>query len=146
MSTPEFQAVENEMAPRLAEFGDKITQNEKLFARIAAVYDAREKTSLTPEQKRLVWLDYTNFVRAGAKLDTAAKERSSAINQRLASLFANFSQDILADESGYELVLDSEADCAGLPVISRYAASGQISTSSDHMIQRSGIDARSVVK
>src|SRR5262249_13221212 len=66
MSTPEFQKVEEEMAPRLAAFSDKITQNEKLFRRIAAVYDAREASNLTPEQKRLVWLDYTNFVRAGA--------------------------------------------------------------------------------
>ena len=72
MSTPEFQAVEREMAPKLAAFQDKITQNEKLFARIAAVYDARETSCKTPEQKRLAWYQYTSFVRAGAKLDAAA--------------------------------------------------------------------------
>jgi peptidyl-dipeptidase Dcp len=64
MNTPEFQAVETEMAPKLAAFRDRITQNAKLFARIAAVYDAREKSGLTPEQKRLAWLYYTEFVRA----------------------------------------------------------------------------------
>ena len=69
LSTPEFKQVEQTMAPRLAELGDKIAQNEKLFARIAAVYESPEKAKLTPEQQRLVWLDYTNFVRAGAKLD-----------------------------------------------------------------------------
>ena len=74
MSTPDFQEVEREMAPRLAAFSDQITQNEKLFRRIAAVYDAREKAKLTPEQKRLAWLDYTNFVRAGARLDAAGQE------------------------------------------------------------------------
>ncbi|HEV7502947.1 MAG TPA: M3 family peptidase, partial [Vicinamibacteria bacterium] len=77
MSTPDFQKVEEAMAPKLAAFSDQITQNEKLFKRIAAVYDAREKGTLTPEQKRLAWLDYTNFVRAGAKLDAVAKKRMS---------------------------------------------------------------------
>ena len=57
---------------------DEITQNEKLFQRIEAVYDAREKAKLTPEQQRLAWLDYTNFVRAGAKLDAAGQEAARA--------------------------------------------------------------------
>ena len=115
MSTPDFQKVEEEMAPKLAAFSDQITQNEKLFKRIAAVYDAREKGTLTAEQKRLVWLDYTNFVRAGAKLDAVAKKRMSEINQRLASLYTKFSQNLLADETDYVLFLDKESDLAGLP-------------------------------
>ena len=122
MATPEFQKVEEEMAPKLAAFADQITQNEKLFKRIAAVYDAREKGSLTPEQKRLVWLDYTNFVRAGARLDPTAKKRLSEINQRLASLYTKFSQNLLADETDYVLYLDKEADLAGLPESLRSAA------------------------
>ncbi len=122
MSTPEFQAVETEMAPKLAAFGDKVTQNEKLFQRIAAVYDQRDKPNLTPEQQRLVWLDYTNFVRAGAKLDAAAKKRMSEINQRLAALFTTFSQNLLADETDYVTLLDNEADLAGLPDSLRAAA------------------------
>ena len=122
MSNPEFQAVEREMAPKLAAFGDQITQNEKLFARIAAVYAARESSGLTPEQQRLVWLYHNNFVRAGAKLDAAAKQRLSAINQKLAGLYTNFGQNVLADEEGYVLVLESEADLAGLPDSLRSAA------------------------
>jgi len=122
MSTPDFQAVESEMAPKLAEFGDKVAQNEKLFARVAAVYETRETSGLSPEQQRLVWLDYTGFVRSGARLDKPAKERLSAINQRLASLFTSFSQNLLADESDYELVLEKEADLAGLPESLRQAA------------------------
>ena len=74
MSTPDYQAVEREMAPKLAAFSDQITQNPKLFARIKAVYDARETSGLTPEQKRLGWFYYNNFVRAGAQLDDAAKK------------------------------------------------------------------------
>jgi peptidyl-dipeptidase Dcp len=122
MSGPEFQAVEREMAPKLAAFGDKITQNEKLFARLATVYAARESSGLTPEQQRLVWLYHNNFVRAGARLDAAAKARLSEINQQLAGLYTKFSQNVLADEEGYVLVLESEADLAGLPESLRSAA------------------------
>jgi peptidyl-dipeptidase Dcp len=123
LSTPEFQAVETEMAPRMAAFNDTITQNEKLFKRIAAVYQARESGALTPEQKRLSWLDYTNFVRGGAKLDPPAKKRMSEINQRLASLYTTFTQNVLADETTYLLVLDKESDLAGLPDSVRQSAS-----------------------
>ena len=115
MDNEDFQKVESEMAPKLAEFGDKITQNEKLFARVAALYDARETSHLTPEQKRLVWFDYMGFVRYGARLDKPAKERLSAINQRLATLFTNFSQNLLADENDHALYLDKESDLDGLP-------------------------------
>jgi peptidyl-dipeptidase Dcp len=115
LSTPEFQALEQEMEPRLAAFRDQITQNEKLFARIAAVYETRDKGSLTPEQKRLTWLYYTGFVRAGAKLDAAAKKRTAEINQRLASLYTSFSQNVLADENDYVTLLETQADLAGLP-------------------------------
>ena len=114
MSTPEFQAVEREMAPKVAAFGDRITQNEKLFARIAAVYETREQAGLSPEQQRLAWLQYTSFVRAGAKLGTEAKERMSAINQRLATLYTQFGQNVLADETDHLLLLE-EQDLAGLP-------------------------------
>ena len=109
------QAVEREMAPKLAAFSDRITQNEKLFARIAAVYATRTTSGLSSEQQRLTWLYYTNFVRSGANLDAKAKERLSAINQRLATLYTNFSQNILAEENDQALILGSEADLAGLP-------------------------------
>lgn len=122
LSTPEFQAVETEMAPRLAAFQDQITQNEPLFKRIAAVYEARDTANLTPEQKRLSWLYYTNFVRAGAKLDAAAKKRVAEINERLASLFTTFTQNVLADETDYLTVIENEADLAGLPASLRSAA------------------------
>jgi peptidyl-dipeptidase Dcp len=115
MSGPEFQAVEREMAPRLAAFADELIQDSRLFQRIEAVYQSPEKAKLTPEQQRLAWLYYTSFVRAGARLDEASKKRMADINQRLASLFTAFSQNVLADEEGYTVVLESEADLAGLP-------------------------------
>jgi peptidyl-dipeptidase Dcp len=125
MNSPEFQAVQREMAPRLAAFSDRITQNEALFRRIDAVYNSPQKAQLTPEQQRLVWLYHTNFVRAGARLDGAAKTRLSEINQRLAQLFTSFNQNVLADESDYTLVLTTEAELAGLPESLRDAAAAE---------------------
>jgi peptidyl-dipeptidase Dcp len=122
MSTPEFQAVQREMAPRLAAFNDQITQNEALFRRIEAVYNSPAKQKLTPEQQRLAWYYHTNFVRAGARLDAKAKTRLSEINQRLAGLFTRFSQNVLFDENERFLELKSEADLAGLPPSVRDAA------------------------
>ncbi|HEX8254515.1 MAG TPA: M3 family peptidase, partial [Thermoanaerobaculia bacterium] len=122
MNSPEFQPIEREMAPKLAAFSDQITQNERLFRRIEAVYNSPEKSRLTPEQQRLVWLYHNNFVRSGAKLDAASKQRLSAINQELAGLFTRFSQNVLADETDQLLVLNSEADLAGLSPSLREAA------------------------
>ncbi|HEY3102610.1 MAG TPA: M3 family metallopeptidase [Pyrinomonadaceae bacterium] len=122
MSSPDFQAVQREMAPKLAAFGDKITQNEALFKRIEAVYNSPNKKKLTPEQQRLVWLYYTNFVRSGAKLDAKTKARLTEINQQLASLFTKFSNNVLFEEDNEFVQLKSEADLAGLPQSVRDAA------------------------
>lgn len=122
MSSPELQLVEREMAPKLAAFSDRITQNEALFRKIATIYEMREGGALHPEQARLVWRYYTDFVRAGAKLDPDAKARLSEINQRLAGLFTRFSQNVLADETSHYLVVESEAELEGLPESLRIAA------------------------
>jgi peptidyl-dipeptidase Dcp len=122
MNGPEFGAVEREMAPRLAAFGDQITQNEALFRRIAAVYESPDTVNLTPEQRRLAWRYFTNYVRAGARLDAPAKARMSEINQRLAQLYTSFGQNVLADESSQVLVLRDTAELAGLPQPLRDAA------------------------
>jgi len=115
MNNEAFQEIERKMAPELAAFSDKITQNAKLFARVQAVYDAREKSNLTPEQQRVTWLSYQSFARAGAKLNASQKKRMSELNQRLATLYTNFSQHILADETDHMLLIDNEKDLAGLP-------------------------------
>jgi len=114
MSTEDFQKVEQEMAPKLAAFADQIVQNPRLFARIEAVYEKRGSSGLTPEEQRLAWLVRTNFVRAGAKLDEAAKKRVAEINQRLATLTTQFSQNVLGDENERFTVLEKAEDLAGL--------------------------------
>lgn len=113
LSTPEFQSVETELAPRITALKDEVKQNEKLFSRIEAIYQS-DQTGLTAEQRRLVWLHYTNFVRSGAKLGIESKRRLAEINAALANLFTKFQQNVLADEGQY-LVLENKSDVAGLP-------------------------------
>lgn len=115
MNSPEFQPIEREMGPRLAAFSDQIIQNEQLFRRIETVYNAPAKAQLTPEQQRLTWLYYNNFVLAGAKLNAADKEQLSKINQQLAGLFTQFSQNVLAEEISHTVTLKNTSDLAGLP-------------------------------
>ncbi len=117
-----MQAVEQEMAPILAAFEDEIVQNAALFARVKAVYDARATSGLTAEQQRLTWVVYRQFARHGAALGPGAKSRMGAINQRLATLSTTFSQNELADEEGFSLVLTQEAETAGLPASFKDAA------------------------
>jgi peptidyl-dipeptidase Dcp len=125
LSTPEFQAIELELEPQLAALRDEITQNEPLFRRIKTVYESAEKTRWTAEQQRLAWHYFTEFTRAGARLEPTGKARISAINQRLATLFTQFSQNLLADEEALGTVLLAEADLAGLPEAVRSAAAAQ---------------------
>lgn len=132
MNDAAFQAVERAMAPRLAAFTDRIHQNAALFARIAHVYETRGSSGLTPEQQRLAWLYYTNFVRAGARLDASAKARLSMINQRLAALFTRFSQNVLRDETEGRLLLRDQSALAGLPRTVREAAAAAAAAVGEH--------------
>lgn len=113
MNDKAMQAVETEMSPVLAAVNDEIIQNEPLFKRIAAVYEARAGAGLTREQERVTDVHYTNFARRGAKLDKAQKTRLGEINRRLATLFTTFGQNVLADEEHMIMVLESDADLAG---------------------------------
>jgi peptidyl-dipeptidase Dcp len=144
MNGPEFQAVQREMAPRLAAFGDQITQNEALFKRIETIYNSPDKAKLNSEQQRLVWLYHTNFVRSGAKLLPEAKKRLSQINQELAGLFTKFNQNVLAEESDQFLLLKSEDELAGLPQSLRDAAAAAATTKKQQgwivMNTRSAVD------
>jgi peptidyl-dipeptidase Dcp len=125
MSTPAFQEVQRKMAPQLAAISDKIIQNEDLFRRIETIYNSRDRSNLNAEQQRLVWLYHNNFVRSGAKLSKKQKERLSEINQKLAALFTEFSQNVLADETERMLIIEHENDLAGLTLSVKNAAAQQ---------------------
>jgi len=111
LSTPEVQAVDKAWSPKIAAARDKITFNDKLFARVTAVYAARDQ--LDPEKRRLVELRYERLIKAGAKLSPADKAKVGAINQELAGLYTEFNKKVLADENTWIELGPKDLD--GLP-------------------------------
>ena len=114
LSSPEVRALETAIEPKFAEHSSRILQNSALFQRLESVYNARETSGLTAEQKRLSWLHWNRFVRAGARLQPAQKAEVGAINLSLANLYTTFSQNLLADEDSHVLFLTTPDDLRGL--------------------------------
>ena len=110
-----MQDIEKAVVPKLTEHEDWVTQNSKLFKRLAEVYEGEQFQRLDSIQQRLTEDLYKQFVRQGAKLSDEEKNRLSSINKRLASLFTDFSQNVLADEAGWVTWIDDPEDLAGLP-------------------------------
>ncbi len=121
-TSPALQAVEREMAPLLAAHDSRVYMHRALFARIDALHGRRHELGLGDEQLRVLERYHTDFVRAGARMDGVAQKRYAEVMQRLADLTTRFGQNVLADESGFQLVLRSDADFAGLPDFVRAAA------------------------
>ena len=119
-----LQAIELEMAPRLSAHWSAISMHPVLFARLDAVYQARGSAGLDGESLKVLERYHLDFVRAGAQLKGAARDRLAAIGQRLAVLGATFSQNVLGDEEDWTLEL-SEAQMAGVPQSIRDAASAK---------------------
>jgi peptidyl-dipeptidase Dcp len=114
--------LEREMSPRLAVHRNRIYLHPGLYPRIKALWDRRADLGLSPEQARVLERHEVTFQRAGAGLDAAGKARVAEIGERLASLGTAFSQNVLADERSYALVLETEDDLAGLSSAQRTAA------------------------
>jgi peptidyl-dipeptidase Dcp len=113
--------IEREISPQMARHWNKINTDAALFARVDALMQKIETLGLSAEQKRVLERYHTGFRRAGAGLDDAAKKRLAEITERLATLGTTFSQNVLADEQGFALSLDGEAELAGLPAFMREA-------------------------
>jgi len=141
LSSPEFREIQQEMAPRLSAYFSQITQNKDLFERIEAVYNSDEVSELRPDQQRLVQLTYDNFARDGATLEGEAAERYAAIDQRLAELYTQFSNNVLADEENYVLYL-SEDQLSGLPD-SFIASAASLAAERDHEGEYAVLNTRS---
>src|SRR3954469_7155959 len=121
-TNPELQAVQRRMAVPLAAHESAIYMDKTLFARVQAVYETRQKAGLSNEQMRLLERVHLDFVRAGAMLSPAAQERYRQVTQKLAELTTAFGQNVLHDESTWQLVLKTEDELAGLPEFVRSAA------------------------
>ena len=109
-----INAIRNEMAPRLAAHTDRMLLDAGLFARVEALYEQRAELDLDDESRRLVEEYYVDFVRAGARLSDAEKERMQAINARLAALSSRFTQNVLDEVNASALVVESRDELAGL--------------------------------
>ncbi|MBK7473003.1 MAG: M3 family metallopeptidase [Betaproteobacteria bacterium] len=121
-TSPALQDVEREMAPRLAAHHNAVYLDAALFARIASVHGRRAGIGLDAEQLQVLERVHLDFVRAGALLPEGAKRRLAEVNEELATLTTRFSQNVLADEKAFELVLHDERDLAGLSDLVRAAA------------------------
>ncbi|NCT18535.1 MAG: peptidase M3 [Flavobacteriaceae bacterium CG2_30_34_30] len=113
-SSPEFREIQNELAPKIADYRSAISQNKPLFDRIKTVYENSLKNPLEADQQRLVKLTYKEFEMNGANLNEADKKRYAEINSELSTLYTNFSNNVLADEENYITYITKD-QLKGLP-------------------------------
>lgn len=113
-TNPTLDALDKDLAPKLAAHSDKIRLNEKLYKRIQALYDKRAQLKLDAESAYLLERYHTDFVRAGAKLSAADKEKLKAYNGKIAALQTQFSQNVLKEANASALVVNSRAELAGM--------------------------------
>jgi peptidyl-dipeptidase Dcp len=115
VNSPQMQDIANQLSPLLSAHNDNIQLNEKLFARVKAVYDQRSKLKLTGVQLYLLENTYRGFLRSGALLDEKQKARLRDINREHSLLVLKFDDNLLAETNGSYIVIDNKADLAGLP-------------------------------
>lgn len=111
----ELQKIDKELAPKLAQHGDDIAMNAALFARVKAVYDQKDRLTLATEEARLLEETYKDFVRGGAGLPPDKQARLRQVNEELSVLAVQFGENVLKENNAFELVIENEADLAGLP-------------------------------
>ena len=111
----ELTALSMEISPLLSAHGDNISLNDGLFQRVKAVYEQKDQLNLNQEQARLLEITYKDFIRSGAALNEADKNRLREINMELSKLALQFSDNVLKETNQYMLVIDKEEDLAGLP-------------------------------
>lgn len=109
----ELDAIETEIMPKLTAHSNLTTQNAKLFARIKAVYEARDQ--LAPQARRVTEQTYRGFIKSGAALDEAQKKHIGDLQVELSKLSTQFDQNVMAEEKAFSLPLVTDADKAGLP-------------------------------
>lgn len=121
-TTPELQAAQRALAGPLAAHHSAIYMHAGLFSRVDVLHERRGQLDLSAEQLRLLERVHLDFVRSGARLVGKAQTRYAQIASRLAELYTRFAQNVLAEESGYQLRLSGEEELAGLPPFVRAAA------------------------
>jgi len=110
----QLKSLQKEISPRLAAHRDEINLNRKLFERIKSVYENRASFTLDPEQTFVLENIYKGYVRNGAELNEADQAKLKEINQQLSKLSVQYGQNVLAETNAFQMVLDKDADLAGL--------------------------------
>ena len=111
----QLQAINRETTPLLSALRDDIRLNAALFARVKAVWDQREKRSLTPVQAKLIENTYKSFVRSGANLTGEQKDRLRKVNAEISMLGVKFGDNLLHDTNSWRLAIENKDDLKGLP-------------------------------
>ncbi|WP_343537880.1 M3 family metallopeptidase [Sphingobacterium thalpophilum] len=117
-----IQAIAKDLAPILSSHSDEISMNAKLFDKIKEIWNNRNSLGLDAEDTKLLEETYKSFVRSGANLKEADKEKMKKINAELSTLTTQFGQNLLAETNAYELVVDSASQLEGLPESLKTAA------------------------
>jgi peptidyl-dipeptidase Dcp len=115
LTNDDIEKIAKEVAPELSKHQDEIRLNDVLFQRVEAVYEQREDLDLSPEQHKLLEEQYKEFVRGGAKLSGDKKQRLKEINAELSVLSLKFGENVLKENNRFEMVIEDQADLAGLP-------------------------------
>lgn len=115
LTSNKMQKVAQEVAPLLSKHSDDISLNMKLFKKVKAVYEQKDELDLTAEQARLLQVKYEDFERGGANLDSEKQDKLRTINGELSILTLQFGNNVLAETNNYKMVIENEADLAGLP-------------------------------
>ncbi|MCK5824225.1 MAG: M3 family metallopeptidase [Ichthyobacteriaceae bacterium] len=113
-TSDELNALESELSPKLSAHYDDISLNEKLFLRIKSVYDNKENLNLDAMQMRLLDKKYQGFVRNGALLKGAEKDKMRAINTKLSALTLKFGQNVLNETNKFKMFVSNSAKLSGL--------------------------------
>jgi peptidyl-dipeptidase Dcp len=109
-----LDAIDREMSPKLAAHQDAIYMNDRLWRRVKSLYDKRDSLKLDAESKHLLERYHRDFVRAGAQLSPADKDKLKAYNGEIASLQSAFAQNVLKEANASALAVDTRAELAGL--------------------------------
>ena len=103
------------MTPILTAHSDAIGFNQNLFQRIKTIHEQRHQLGLDQEEMRLVEVFFRDFARRGADLPEAQRAELKVLNEQIANLRVQLSQNMVADAQGVHMVLENEADLVGLP-------------------------------
>ncbi|MCY1721778.1 M3 family metallopeptidase [Prolixibacteraceae bacterium Z1-6] len=121
----ELQNIAQEVSPLLTNFQNDISLDPVLFERVKAVYAQKDQLDLTTEQNTLLENSYIGFVRKGANLSDADKEKFREISTELSKLTLTFGENVLKETNSYELHISNKEDLAGLPDGAIEAAAGK---------------------